>query len=317
MTFIASVIAREGVAIVADSFVTRPVSSIEGQELNIYLKSKKKPSVTLPEIIKLFKTRPGYTRNHMEKLFQFDDYSAVTTAGHAFINEKSIKEIVGRVSYELRLNGDYAALTVENKLNKFTDILIEEVNNHLINHGKIGQTVFVFSHYNTSLSKPQIFKITIEATTKEEVDAGRVNYVSYRDHSIFPVVTDGQDFHIDRLLFGSLYRLEEYAKFTIATQICAKIKAKKKTREKILEIAKEDLLNEVVSSDFRAMDIRELSLQEAVDFAALLLRIVMDIQVYTEKIPTVGGAVKLATISSGKGFAWVVGDQIVKPNLIA
>lgn len=77
MTFIASVIAKRGVAIIADSLVTTKVPSIELSEFLDFIKSEsdksKSSEVKLDpsEIIKLFKSRPSYTKDYEEKLFKF------------------------------------------------------------------------------------------------------------------------------------------------------------------------------------------------------------------------------------------------------
>ncbi len=55
--------------------------------------------------------------------------------------------------------------------------------------------------------------------------------------------------------------------------------------------------------------LRELSLQQSVDLACLLMRIERDIQKYTENIPTVGGNVKVAIIDD-KGFRFLAGHEL-------
>ena len=45
MTFIASIVATDGIAIVADSFVTEPSYSIDADDFIEYLKTKKNKSV--------------------------------------------------------------------------------------------------------------------------------------------------------------------------------------------------------------------------------------------------------------------------------
>jgi len=57
--------------------------------------------------------------------------------------------------------------------------------------------------------------------------------------------------------------------------------------------------------------LRDLSLQQAVDLASLLMRIEIDIQKYTENIPSVGGVIKLAVIDAD-GFRYIAGNEIVK-----
>ena len=73
---------------------------------------------------------------------------------------------------------------------------------------------------------------------------------------------------------------------------------------------------DLVKEDFRWLQLRELSLQEAIDFSALLVRIVMDIQMYTQNVPTVGGLIKLAVITKPNGFQWISGEKLITPKLV-
>jgi len=56
----------------------------------------------------------------------------------------------------------------------------------------------------------------------------------------------------------------------------------------------------------------ELSLQQAVDLANLLMKIEIDFQTYTENISTVGGVIKIAIIDKN-GFRYISGHEIIKP----
>lgn len=65
-------------------------------------------------------------------------------------------------------------------------------------------------------------------------------------------------------------------------------------------------------SDMKIFRLSELSLQQAVDLAYLLMRVEIDFQNYTENIPRVGGVIKLAVIDKN-GFRFISGNDIVKP----
>jgi hypothetical protein len=67
--------------------------------------------------------------------------------------------------------------------------------------------------------------------------------------------------------------------------------------------------------DMKMFQISQLSLQQAVDLACLLMRLEVDFQSYTRNIPTVGGIVKLATIDEN-GFKWLSGRDVSKPKYI-
>ena len=65
-------------------------------------------------------------------------------------------------------------------------------------------------------------------------------------------------------------------------------------------------------SEMKIFKLSELSLQQAVDLAYLLMKIEIDFQTYTENIPTVGGVIKIATIDK-MGFNFISGHDIIKP----
>ncbi|HEY0175712.1 MAG TPA: hypothetical protein VGC08_05000, partial [Pedobacter sp.] len=78
MTFIASVIAKEGIAIVADSFGTTMEHSLNEKIFLDYLaEADDKENIPVKDLVSLFEKRPSHTRNYVDKLFKFDEFSAV------------------------------------------------------------------------------------------------------------------------------------------------------------------------------------------------------------------------------------------------
>ncbi len=104
MTFIASVIAKQGVAMVSDSFVTTVEQTLDRDDFIAHLKTKKTlpETISLKEMFSLFERKPSYTRNYMEKLFQFGKWSAVSTTGHAYINGRLGKRHSSRNTGKVR-----------------------------------------------------------------------------------------------------------------------------------------------------------------------------------------------------------------------
>ncbi len=179
-----------------------------------------------------------------------------------------------------------------------------------------GNTAFIFSHYNRVKNEPQIFTIKCKETVKGDYPTD-ADLISTNEVSHLPVVSDGQDTFADRLIFGSLYRNMTKVKLHIVQYLFKTMKPKKSKKDQILkDVTNFDFLKEIMVEDLHSIKFRELSLQEAVDFCALLIKIVMDIQIYTEKIPTVGGLIKIATIDKEHGFQWVAGEKIASPKII-
>ncbi|MBF4515802.1 hypothetical protein IRZ71_05585 [Flavobacterium sp. ANB] len=318
MTFIASVIAKDGVAIVADSFVTTLDQSIDRDSFLDYLsKTKNKKSIPIEDIVDLFNKRPSHTRNFADKLFQFDQFSAISTAGSAYINGKEIKDIVKSIAIDIQADeGVYYARDIEDILKDLCSKVRVEVFEHLKNND-FGETDFVFSHFNRGKNKPQVFVIRMRASSKDNYDVADDTIVSYSEKSHLKIITDGQDGFVDRLIFGSLYTNIIDVKDFFIEYIIKKCKPKStKKAEIISEIEDMSFLENIIKNDVFYIKFRELSLQEAVDLASLLIKIIMDIQVYTEKIPTVGGLIRLAIINKETGFQWISGDKIVPSKII-
>lgn len=318
MTFIASVIAKEGIAIVADSFVTTVEHSLDEQTFLTYLQDvPDKDNIPIRDLIQLFERRASHTRNFVDKLFQFDRYSAVTITGAAYINGKEIKDIVKLISIEMQADeGVYRAKNIFEILQEFCDRLKIEVIEHLKNNN-LTATDFIFSHFNIQSNEPQIFVIKIKESNKDSFDPADLELVKYDDQTNLGIVTDGQDSFVDRLIFGSLYTNVSEIKIQLLNKVIETLNLEGEAKQKIIAAIDDfEFLKETVTKDMFSINFRELSLQEALNLAALLIKIVMDIQVYTEKIPTVGGLIRLAVIHKDAGFEWISGNKIEPSNII-
>ena len=318
MTFIASVIAKEGIAMVADSFVTTVEHSIDRKDFIDYLsKSKTNKSIPISDLIDLFQQRASHTRNYADKLFQFDDYSAIATAGSAYINGVEIKDLVKRIALEMQIDSvAYYAKAIDDILKEFCELVKKEVLEHLKKYN-CGETDFIFSHFNRTKNEPQIFLIKIKQLSKDKYNPADTEIVTYSDRTHLKILTDGQDGFVDRLIFGSLYTNTTQIKKHFLDYILKTCKPKGVKKKEIVHTINEfAFLEKIVTEDVFSVKFRQLSLQEAVDLAALLIKIIMDIQVYTEKIPTVGGLIRLAVIHKETGFSWISGDKILPSKII-
>lgn len=303
---------------VADSFVTTIEHSVDEDTFLEYInKAKNKKDIPIQELLELFKIRPSHTRNYVDKLFRFDHDSAVSCSGAAYINGKEIRDLVNAIGAEMQADINvYEAKSIDEKITEFCGKIRDEVLLHLQNNNT-SETDFIFSHFNRNQNKPQVFVIKIQKIDKNNFDAADPNLVTQEERTHLKIISDGQDSFVDRLIFGSLYTNIGIIKREFLDYIIKKCKPQKAKREEIIsEISDFDFLRNTIREDVFSIKFRELSLQEAVDLAALLIKIVMDIQVYTEKIPTVGGLIRLAVISKDKGFEWISGDKIIPPKLI-
>ncbi|SEB04001.1 hypothetical protein [Pedobacter hartonius] len=163
MTFIASVIAKEGIAIVSDSFGTTMEHSLNETNLLEYLiAADDKEKIPVVDLVRLFEKKASHTRNYIDKLFKFDEFSAITFTGAIYINGKEIKEIVKVIAAELQVDTPaYKAKDINQILDEFRNKLKIEI----IEHGKndnLTSTDLIFSHFNVRSNQPQIFMIKVK-----------------------------------------------------------------------------------------------------------------------------------------------------------
>lgn len=318
MTFIASIIAKEGIAIIADSFGTTMEQSLDKNKLLEYInKAEYEKNMPINELSGLFTKKPSYTRNYVDKLFKFGDFSAITFTGAIYINGKEIKEIIRSIAIDLLVDTpSYKAKDISIILEEFCEKLRSEV----IQHGKVHDltsTQFIFSHFNTSEGISQIFLIEVKGIVKDIFQENDPNLIVCQDQTYLGIVTNGQNTFVDRLLFGSLIDHIADVKSEIINKV-VRILNLNDVNKKVLtqSINDADFLKQMVVDDIFSIKFRELNLQEALDLAALFIKIVIDIQVYTEKIPTVGGLIKLAYIHEEKGFNWISGHNLIASKMI-
>lgn len=319
MTFIASVVARDGVAVIADSLVT---SSRQVIELNDFLKfvsektnGEAQIKIEVEELYNLFRLKDSHTKDYEEKLFEYDKYTAITTAGNAIINKKRIREIIeSKVLLNEQRNLEYEKLSIHEKLLDFCQYIETELKNHFKNEYSVGRTIFIMTHFDKENKKTVIYKIETNECTREEIDDPNFKLINESKPENFKVVCDGQNRISENILYGGIGNMVSIVNETVKKikndfgitdeQISADYISK--TTEEFIPLINEDI---------HITKLSELSLQQALDLACLLMKIEIDFQKYTTNIPTVGGVIKMAVINKD-GFKFVSGNEIIKPKMM-
>ncbi len=324
MTFIASVIAKNGIAIIADSLVTTSHPVIEYRDFLSFFETKSKAtkssSIKLDprEIINLFETKPHHTKDFEEKLFEYDKFTAITTAGSANINDKSIIDLIEEIKSRNSKQKGYNAKKIETKIKELCEYLEIEVKEHLKEKTSIKDIAFLISHYNPRKNVSSVYKINIRASSQKNLKDNNYNFLEYNKSEAYEkVVCEGQNRISEKILFGDFPAVYNIIP-KIADKIAGDFSIDKKliTREYLDGLRKDqNIISSAIFSDMKMFRLSDLSLQQAVDLASLLMRLEIDFQNYTEDIPTVGGVIKLAVIDK-KGFRFISGHEIVKPGNI-
>lgn len=316
MTFIASVIAKDGVALIADSLVTTTKPVMEFADLYQYLKDKEDKNgqngqtIEISELVTLFQSRPSHTKDYEEKLFQYDDYIGITTAGSAQINGERISSVIERISKELTIIKGYNNKKVETKVKDFCLELEKVVKEHLSNNENIGITTFIFTYYEWKKRQTHLFRIKVNPANKKDLQNANFKFVEHtKCYDIENVVCDGQNGISERILYGDFFKVIGITRTVVE-------RMEKEHTLKLTDEYKDKLIKETipdVERDLKIAKLRGLSLQQAVDLAYLLMKIEMDFQKYTEDVPTVGGVIRLAIIDK-EGFRFITGKDIMDPR---
>jgi hypothetical protein len=324
MTFIASVVARNGVAIIADSLVTNTHAVVEIERFLKLIDSKNKNGkkeikLNPQEIFDLFENKPSHTKNFEEKLFMYDKYTAITTAGSAKINDKRISRLISDIiDKNNKKKKSYNSKSISTKISEFCSFLKEEALQHLEKHTTIRQTTFIVTHFEKITNKTIVYKINLRAASKKTIEEDKEFELIQASQStdIEKVICEGQNRIAERILYGEFYTIFDLIP-KIVNQVFDDFKIDKSnfTNEYFEKIRKnKNIIHPTLFSDMKMFKLTELSIQQAVDLANLLMHIEMDFQNYTEDIPTVGGVIKIAVIDKN-GFKFIAGDDIKKPFL--
>jgi 20S proteasome alpha/beta subunit len=318
MTFIATVIAQKGAAIIADSLATLMEEVIFTNDLQEYINSTDEAEISMDGIYNLARRKPNYTKNYAEKLFQIDKFTALTTAGKGAINKKSIEALITEFqSLLISKNENYSisssVYTVEDIVEHFFEFIKEQAGVYLSTNDFIDSTVFYITHFSVTDNSTDVYQITvgnISSTDFGKDPASIINKSKIADYQ--KVVCDGQNANSDRILYGELNAVYKIVAKTI--EVVFKDQNLKGHTEYVEQFFKNhNLIDDFDLSDsIKIFKLNGLSLQQAVNLAALLMRIERDLQSFTEDIPNVGGVIKLAVIDK-EGFRMIMGDTIETP----
>jgi hypothetical protein len=311
MTFIASVVAKKGAVVIADSLVTTMEKVLNYDAFKAYCTEAEGSSLK-PEVLdSLFNEKASYTKGNEEKIFAYDKYTAVAVAGSVLINNKTVEELIHEIIRKNKLDKSYQRKNIEQKVGDFYNFLIGQVAEHLKRSGKIRSSIFLFTHYDTRIEQAIIYRIKVASCSIEESDKQATDYVSYQRMTDFhKVVCAGQNRISRRILFGEMDFFNEVIPKVMG--LCVEKLGIEREHIPIdfMQVISERLPPQFYE-DMKIRYLENLTLQQAADLALLLMMIETKFQNYTEKIPQVGGTVKLAVIDKD-GFRFVTGHEILK-----
>ncbi|MCB5261181.1 MAG: hypothetical protein M0Q16_05365 [Candidatus Cloacimonetes bacterium] len=313
MTFIASIKARNGVAIVADSLVTTSVPVLTFDDFHRFIeKNQAKSEFSVKDVIGLFKSQAHHTNDYEEKLIKYDKFTAITIAGSARIKNHTISDIISFKAEQNKSNSDYNNMTLKNKVDDFEEY-IKSVLSEKDQKPNI-DTLFIFTHFDVKTKTTEIIELSVNAITVK--DKYSIHAVSKPYPKGMKVVCNGQNNLTTTLLYGCALKANGLLRMFVEKFIdVSKARISQNRIEDTLTQLEKNIYTEFPSliNELNGFKIRDLSLQEAVDLAYLLLKVEMDFQRYTQDIPTIGGVIKVATIDH-RGYIDICGNSIISPT---
>lgn len=320
MTFIASVAAKRGVAIIADSLVTSQMGILNFNSYLTYINKKAEESgdenvqIDASELISLFRQEPSFTKDFEDKLMKISSFCCLTTCGSAYINDKSISSITEEFVYINSVQLQSLEITPDQIVALLKDHYNNEIRQHISTGKDLSNFVLILTHYNPT-SKETTFKKIYTDYISVEDNQQNVDYFQ-EPYTFGNIICDGQNKISDSILFGfsndMFYKYPEIIKIALDK---LGVDEQLLTDEILQSVRSDERFLNLAFEDMQIYNLNNLSLQQAVDLASLLMRIEVDFQKYTKNIPTVGGVIKLAVIDDD-GFRFISGHSIEVPRHI-
>jgi hypothetical protein len=320
MTFIASVVAKKGVAIIADSLVTSQMPILNYNDFYNYLnhqaKKNEKGEILLnpEEVSRLFNQQPVFTKDFEEKLIKLNQFTALTTTGAAYINDTSISDLIEQFK-ELVPEVNDLYTTLERIIELLTTFINGHVVAHINKYHRMNYFVCILTHYQKTTHKTLIYRLVVSDVDRKFLEDHHHDYVTLsQELDWVKVVCDGQNKISDNILYG-LGKQLYYMIPDIMTNIfrIAGIHDKEINDDLVNKVIDDPYFKDMFAMDAELLNLTDLSIQQAVDLASLLMRLEVDFQRYTKNIPTVGGQIKLAIIDEN-GFQFIAGNKIIAPK---
>jgi hypothetical protein len=309
MSFIASVSAGKGFAMIADSLeipeLPLPEFSFFSQYVHPSYCQESEEDILHPlnhwssSPLQHAGTERSCREDHAEKLFQIDTFSAIAAARILSINEKGLSDLLTEFKEGWR-DQDDSALGFAAKLNGFCDFINREIKSHLKNYGYLNGNLLFIAHYDVHTMSTNTFRIRIRDRHYES-HRYMDNFLLFR-HKSSKISMHGST-PVSKALRPGLESAYLRDVYRLVRNIVRKIHSphNRIPGEFIDSLQHDRLYQFLFSKDCKKIDIADLSIQQAIDLASMLIRLEMDYFRFTKAEPEVGGVISLAIVDE-EGF---------------
>jgi len=304
MSYIASIIAPgEGAAIIADSLETPnlPYQEVSGEEecaAEPYWDEEAERAYC-----DNYCEERLCQEDHLEKIFRFDQFTAIATSIPTYINGRSMQDLIEEFKTEqadqqYRMN-DFIIMT-----GLFCSFLDKQIRAHLDRYLAMSGGVVILTRYDIPTGGTHICKIRIRESFHRSLRRSQ-NLLLVKNR-IAGIVCGGYC-PISKSILNACGRTYQR---NLPCMVRHAIRRIRSPDPRIPEAFAKLITNDpyyryLFASDLEIVKISELNMRQAINLASLLMRLETDFQSLTTGSPKVGGVVRLAIIDE-QGFRFVM-----------
>lgn len=312
MSFIATVSASKGFAIIADSLEVPESPLKEYTLLSDYMHTLNSqdrsedilypPNLWLLSPQERAETEQLYREDHAEKLFPMGPFSAIAATRILSINDKGLYELIEEFM-EIRKKQANPAWGFTAMLNGFCNFLNREIKIHLKNYCYLNGSLLIMAQYDVRAMRTNTCKILIRDRHFDSPNYAD-NYLLLRQNSS-TILLSGQT-HISKAFLLGIERASFRDVYKLVRNIIGRIhSADNRLPGEFMHTLRYDRFYQYLfSQELKTIDIANMSTQQAVDLASMLMRLEIDYFKFTKTDPHVGGVIRLAVVDE-EGFRYI------------
>jgi hypothetical protein len=306
MSFVAAVVAKKGVAIIADSleipeFADRWATSIihEDEGADTHGEQTVKSILASPSA-RLY-AEQFYLEEHAEKIFQLDQFTCIVMTRIIAINDKSMRELVETYQGHIKERAGQPAFA--GRLNDFRVFLDDQIKAHMVRYQQLEKSTLLMAGYDPQTMRSSISRIRIrECKSPLPPDQGSCLSIKHQSASI---IHYGQSRICPSIIQGFQWKSNRDLPHLVRNIIKRLRSPDHQLPGAFLNMINKDPFYRLLfARDLKYLELSSLNIQQAVDLASLLMRLEIDLFKVTHTRPQVGGTIQLAAITE-KGFHFI------------
>ena len=328
MTTILSLASRDFIVLGCDSLATQSTALVNPQKLinsffandgTLLIGQDGKPILNYEAIWREAGSYPVNQLPSVRKLFDLSPKkAALLFAGASRIGNLSIKNLVESLKRNKAFK-DYKSYTMKGIADRLSEAILKAYEDEYQNEWQRPSMEILLSGYSTGHHEPEVFRLMFNynyeqqkfvASTTHDVARGEYNLLFGGQYDVIQRVVQGVDFESFLSLKSRCYDILNAYRTkviqAIGTSVDPSIVPPIDTSSKEFDLFGDDFGG--IRPAFT--DLGSLSEQAGIDLVWFLINTMIKSQEFSTSIPTVGGDVHIAMISSDVGFRWISKEEL-------